>query len=737
MIISRIPARIIRRQLAQFIGVVILVAIASFAHSLLTVAVSTLEEGYSTFASHYKQETAHFITVDEVPEAKLERKYKIEIEERQVLEVEWEDKTLRMFTPTQHVNLACPLAGKSVPSRSEILLDPLFARVNGYALGSSFRIGNRTYKVAGFVYLPDYAYIIRYDQDIINNPLEFGIGLMDKRDMVWYSTEPYHYYVIGGPLSSAKDLKEELEDFKLVSFVERDENPRITVTEMKLAGTKSVITPITLVITLISSFLTFAVLGRLINSLRVEIGTLMALGYRRREIARVFLYIPLFIWVTGAFLGTAMGFLVAKPFVQLYVEYFNIPLVATVFPTRQLLVAFLLPGVFIFSGSFFALRALFTKEPLALLRENQGHSGGGAAGFLQLQGLSFPRRAMLRHGLSRVWRNLVLVAGVAFSTSLLIYGFTAERTLQGMANETFANTFKYEYMYMLNSNQRGRRFPSAEGFNLRALYDGNGRNMLLYGIQKSSNMVSLRNLDGVAPDLSGLALAKPLAAKLKVAKGDVIDLNDKLEDETVRFRVSDVVDLPIGNYAFTDLEEFNRVFELPRGTYRGLFSPTELRIDKPLVIMRQDKGYIIASYENMMAPVKQSLAVMSAISLMLALSIANVLSTLSLNENRRTIGIFKIFGFRDGEIVFMTLGFERICFYIGMLLGIPLFNSLVNLLMASVAEHSDFALEFSADPVGILWALGVLALIYHVVQRLLRNRVYRISGAELLKERPD
>ncbi|HHV78387.1 MAG TPA: FtsX-like permease family protein [Firmicutes bacterium] len=735
--IYRIPARIIRRQLGQFIGVITIVAIASFSHSLLTIGVNALEEGYAAFASDYKQETAHFITVHGAPEAKLERKYKVEIEERQVLEVEWEDKALRVFTPTQHVNLACALAGKSVPSRGEILLDPLFAKANGYALGDSFRIGNRTYKVAGFIYMPDYIYITRYDQDIINNPLEFGIGLMDKRDMVWHSTEPYRYYVIGGPLSDVRGFKEDLEACGLVSFVEKKENPRITTTEMKLAGTKAVITPITLMMTLISSFLTFTVLGRLINSLRVEIGTLMALGYRRGEIARTFLYIPLFIWIVGASLGTAMGFLLTKPFVQLYVEYFNIPLVAPVFPTRQLLEAFFLPGIFIFSGSLFALRELFAKEPLALLRGSEGNSGSSAAYFLQLDGLSFPKRVMLRHGLSRMWRNLVLVVGVACSTFLLIYGFTAERTLQGMVNQTFSSTFNYDYMYVLSSNQRGKKFPSAEGFNLRTLYDSNGRNVVLYGIQKGSNMVSLRNLDGLAPDLSGIALAKPLAAKLKAAKGDVIELNDKLNDKPIRFRVSDVVELRIGNYAFIDLEEFNRVFELPRGSYRGLFSPTELRIDESLVFMRQDKAYIASTFENMMAPVKQSLAVISAISLMLALSIANVLSTLSLNENRRTIGILKIFGFRDGEIVFMTLGFERICFYIGMLLGIPLFNRLVNLLMASVAEQSDFALEFEADPVGILWAFGVLAVLYHVVQRLLRNRVYRMSGAELLKERTD
>ncbi|MGB9866969.1 MAG: ABC transporter permease [Bacillota bacterium] len=720
-------------------GIVALVAIASFAHCLLTVTVSTLEEGYAAFAAQFKQETAHFITVDGVPESRLERKYKIEIEERKVAEVEWEDedRALRLFSPTERINVACALAGKNVPSRGEILLDPLFARANGYFLGSNLRIGNRNYKVAGFIYMPDYTYIIRYDQDIINNPREFGVGLMDRRDMARHETEPYHYYVVGGPITDVKALKDDLKEFNLVSFVEKRENPRITITEMKLTSIKSVITPITVVITLISSFLTFTVLGRVINFLRVEIGTLMALGYRRAEIARVFLLIPAFVWVTGSSLGTAMGFVVARPFVQLFVGYFNIPLVTTVFPARQILLAFFLPGMFIFSGAVFALRGLFTKEPLALLRGDQGDSVGRVVGFLTLRGLSFPRRVMLRHGLSRIWRNFVLVAGVACSTFLLIYGFTSERTLQGMVQQTFSRTFKYDYMYVLTSNQRGRKFSHAEGFNVRTLYDSNGRNLVLYGIQRDSKMVELRNLEGTSPDLSGIALAKPLAAKLKVAKGDVIELNDKLEDETVSFRVSDVVDLPIGNYAFTDIDQFNKTFDLPKGSYRGLFSPTELRIDKSLVFITQNKSYIITSYENMMAPVKQSLAVMSAIAILLALSITNVLSTLSLNENRRTIGLFKIFGFRDGEIAFMTLGFEVVCFYVGVLLGVPLFNRLVNLLMASVAEQSDFALEFKADAVGIFWAFSVLVLLYHGVQRLLRNRIYRMSGAEVLKERPD
>lgn len=512
-------------------GIFIMMLLATMTYSLLSISMFNIENNYKLFTTKYVQEDAHFITLEPINEKKFEEKYGMKLEERKVAEIEMDEKTLRIFSPPKEINKCYAVAGKDYPDKREILLDTLFAQANNIKIGDEFIVGSRNFRVAGFISLPDYIYIIRYDQDLMNNPKKFGIGILNDSDLVHFEQLSYHYYVVKNLYSNIDEIKEDLKKYNLINFVEKNKNPRIVYTEMKVNGTKSIITPITLFITFISSFLLFIVLLRIINSMQVEIGTLYALGYKKMEIFKTFMIIPVIIWVSGSLVGLFLGYAISLPFIDLYKTYFNIPIISNVVPIREIIFSILLPGIFVIFSSIFAIFKLLKKEPVVLIRGDNNEKVFKFIDFPLLDRLNFINKIMIKYGLIRISRELVMITGIAFAAFLLIYGFTAEREIRGIVENTFNRAFNYNYMYIFNETLRGEKYREAEKFNVTYLTDEKNSSVIIYGIESKSKMIKLTNLKGENADISGLVITKPLAIKLGVKTGDKVALKNNVDDK--------------------------------------------------------------------------------------------------------------------------------------------------------------------------------------------------------------
>ncbi|MGB9553974.1 MAG: FtsX-like permease family protein, partial [bacterium] len=116
------------------------------------------------------------------------------------------------------------------------------------------------------------------------------------------------------------------------------------------------------------------------------------------------------------------------------------------------------------------------------------------------------------------------------------------------------------------------------------------------------------------------------------------------------------------------------------------------------------------------------------------LTIIYVLSSLAIAENRKPLGIFKILGYKDGELSFILLGFNNISFLLGFLLGIPLYNFLMKMVMNQVLRDMDFSLNMRADFQSILITFLVLLLAFVLSKYLGRRKIYSISPSVILKE---
>ncbi|MGB9768511.1 MAG: ABC transporter permease [Dictyoglomus turgidum] len=736
--LKKIPMRIIWRDKSHFLGIIFLVLFASFGYAIFSILITNIDTNYKNFVEKYNQENFHFTTFFPIDISSLEKKYNVLIEEKFTWDFEYGDRLIRFFNLTEKVNKPLILEG-TLPKIGEIAVDPNFAKANKLRIGDGIEINGIKFRISGYVALPDYIYITKNETDLLPDPMHFGIGIMNFEDMrKFLESVAYRYYMVRGTISDLSSFKNEINSkYRLISFVEKDENFRIIVTEMKMKSAKPMAFVISGTILVISSILLFIVLRRLINSMHAEVGTLYALGYNSREIVGVYILFPIYIWLMGAVPGSILGYALSDSFTEFYVSFISVPIVEKFIPTKDLLIAFFVPALFMIPSGYIAIKDLLKKRVVEIIR---GESEKGFKTRFRMEFLdrfSFKRRVMLKQGLLHPSRELVLIIGVAFATLIILYGVVAKSALSYLVEDTFQNTYKYNYMYLLNYYEKENKYD-AEPFNMLSFYlKGTKSKVVIYGILKDSQMILLKDGKGDKINLEGLVISQSLADKFGLKVGDVLNLVNNIDGKEYSLKVTGIADLYVGNNGYMSLEEFNETFGFDKGSFIGLYSFHKLDIPKEDLVTYMSKEDAIKVFKDSAQSVDQMLQVMYLVSFFLAFTIIYVLASLVITENRKPLAIFKILGFRDGELSSMFLGFNNFSFIVGFLLGIPLYNMLISYIIKGVLKDVDFSFKLQAQFNDILFSFTYLFVAFLFSRYLGRRRINSISPVVILKEQSE
>lgn len=737
--LKKIPARIIRRNLSQFLGIIFLVFLATFTYLTFSFLVRNIKENYREFVRTGNQERLHFITQLPVDRDYLQKKFQINIEEHHVFDYEEGKKTIRFFDISKSINRPY-FEGGPEPKAGEISLDLSFCQANNLKPGDKVKIMGKTFKLASYVYLPNYVYVIKSDQDILPDHKNFGVGVMNYDDMKKLGVKfPMHYYsAVKGP-EDLRELQKELNQrYRLLSFVEKEEDLRIVTTELKMKSAEPMTYTLTLILLAVSSFLLFLVVSRTINSMHYEIGTLYALGFTARELSNALYRFPLIIWAVGSLPGFLAGYLVSKPFIEWYLTYFSIPMIKHFSSTADIALSVLLPGVFMFAATYIALSRLLNQSVVQIIRGESLKELAKAVRFKFAERFSFKKRVMFKHALMHISREVLVVFGVAFSTFLLLYAVVAQTAFQNLITKTYGEDYRYNYVYYFNQIKTGNAYPEAERFNMAPFTHGKEKTKIqIFGIEEDTKLVNLRDKEGKKLKVEGFIVTKSLADKLGLKVGDTIKIENKLNGEVYELKVTAIAGIYAGNNGYMRLEDFNAKFGYPKDAFIGLFSKKKLSIPKEELASVLDKEYLIKVLQSSIDVMEQTIQVLGLVAFLFSLSIIYVLSSLTISENKKPISLFKIFGYFDREISSMFLGFNNYSFLLGFILGIPAFSSFISYVYTQLIKQVDFAIELKAGPSEIGMSFLVLIFVFALSRWLSIRKIYRISAAEILKEQMD
>ncbi|MHC1684475.1 MAG: ABC transporter permease [Clostridiaceae bacterium] len=745
MIINKKIKRTMLESKSQYLGSLVLIIFSCLLFTMFNLVSINLTGLSSSFEKDYKQEDASFMASKKLNNIEaLESKFNISIEETKSFDYGvTEDKTLRIFSENTEVNLPAIIEGNPL-SGNDILIDPSYAKANNLKVGDSFKVYNKNFTIAGLMSLPNYIYPLKSETDIINDPSKFGIAVISKEEFNALNKGNSLYSIrFNGDRSNIPDKIAEFKDYLrnnsiiILSWSNVSENPRVTYFTAKLDGIDSMSSSMPIAVLLLTCILTGIVMFRMLKREAVIIGTLYALGYRKKEIMNHYLLYPVVVSLLGGIIGTILGALSLKPMMGYYVTYFNIPVGTLSYDIIYMIISVLLPLVFLIVCSYFVVNKSLKYSPVELMR---GGKEKNKVGFIErtvnLDRFSFKTKFKIREQLRSIPRSLFLLLGIMMATMLLLMGFAAKSSMDSLMKESFSEAFKYKYHYVFNSVQIGTP-EKGEAFSEIpfALQDDNKVNFTVYGVSSNSEYISFKDKSGNLLKSDKVIITRPLADKLNIKASDTIKVVNRLDSKGYSITVDSIAETFVGQYIYIPLENLNSMINFPKGSYMGLWSSEKLDIpeNKLLAVVTVDdmKG----AFDTMTKPLQAVIGVIAFMSFIIGLIVIYVVTSLTIEENKDNISLMKVLGYRKKEVYSLILNSSTFIVIIGYILGVPLLLASMTAMFKSITKDMSVSFPVTIDYVYVLIGFVVIYLTYELSKLLSRRKVNKISMSDALKSR--
>lgn len=235
------------------------------------------------------------------------------MEKQQYVDLEYHDTKLRLHTQTQNVDLYTISEGRDIESGDELVLTYNYAKANSIAVGDKLKLAGREFTVCGLGMKSDYA-IMLYDlSETIPNKSGFGIGIITQETMAELGTPMEFYSVRYRDPEQERAFRVELyQNYGTQEYVEKEANSRICLIYNEADDLVAEFTLYALIIMVVVIAVIAMVLTRTVRREGKTIGTLMALGYRKKELIRHYMVYGMI----PAFAGDVLGILFSIPFAK-------------------------------------------------------------------------------------------------------------------------------------------------------------------------------------------------------------------------------------------------------------------------------------------------------------------------------------------------------------------------------------------------------------------------------------
>ncbi|MFD1018628.1 ABC transporter permease [Thalassobacillus hwangdonensis] len=753
MILRKSMYRNLKEKKFQYLGVITLLILSVMLYVSLSMAISTLEVRNETFSEDYNQESFHFIAGQEMSEEQVnewEKDYQITLEQREYKDIDVdEESSMRLFSMTETINVPFVSEGELPSEAKEIAVSEVFAKKNSLGIGDTLDIENKTLTITGFVYLPDYIYMIEQETDMISDPAGFGVGVTQEETLLDLSGNSITQVLGLGNASQINDFQQALnQQVNVLKFLEKKNNPRIQYVNTEIEGARATMTTLPLFILALSIIMVLMLMKRRLEMQRKEIGTLMALGYRGKELRSHYLGYAWVIGLTGTILGVLAGAGLSVPLTNLYGSFYNLPSISYFdFDPMVLIVGFVVPVILLLLLTALVIRKPLNQSPLTLLRPKTVKVGKKS--FLErlpiLQRGSFIKRFRLRLMIRSKARSVYIFLGVMFSTILLFFGFISFNSMDQLVEDTYEKIQTYEYAVHYRSLQEndggeGSPFTLADS----EVIEVNGEELpdveksTLYGMLPETDKMNLQNGDESLNEAitSGFVISKPLAAIIGAEEGDEITLENSLNNNRLTMKITGVAEIYIGANIYHQLSDVNEFLGYPSETHTGKWLDAEPE-QSDEIFMIESKQEIIDNFESISGPTRYSVFGMAAFAILIGVIVLTLLTNLIVEENSPSISLFKVMGYHDREISKLVLSVYTPIVILSYFLSIPLSLMTIEGAMNSLVSETGFLIPVIINVWMILIGFAIILLTYWLSLALSRRKLKRISLQEALKKQQD
>lgn len=653
---------------------------------------------------------------------------------------------------------------------ADAVIDEAFAEANGFTLGSEFDAlihGTRQrLRIVGIGLAPNYIYALS-PGDLIPDERRFGILWMGRKALEAATDRREAINSLSLTLergASEADVIRKLDSLLAPfggtgAYGRKDHLSHAFLDNelMQLDAMTRVIPPVFL---LVSTFLVYIVLGRMIRTERTQIGLLKAFGYSDWEVGWHYLKFALAIAVLATLLGSAAGIWMGRSMTQLYAQYYR-------FPFLEYRIA---PGVFLAAGALSVgaaalgavagMRAAVRLSPAVAMapppppayRQGMVERFGQAAGFTAVGAM------IARHIARWPWRSAITVLGVALSMALLFatmqfldssrtmldsYFFRAQR--QDLT-VTFVEPRNEDVLHELRQLPGVLRVEPSRAVAVKMTHGNRFERTAIEAAAVDARLTARIDSDGneIQPLPGGLMLSRQLADKLAVRAGDMVHVELLGGRRTRAFLpVSSIIDEFIGERAYaveTTLERLVRDAS-PVGAGLLRIDPaargrilTELK-EMPVVLGVTERDAALEKFEEM---IDDNLLTMLAfyISFASAIAVGVVYNSARIlfSERAHELATLRVLGYHRSEVAIVILGELAVLVAIAVPFGCILGYWMASL-MTAMFSSDLFRLPFAPSRASYGWSIVVVLAAATLTALVVARRVLRLDMVRVLKAR--
>ncbi len=778
----RLP-RELRHNLGKYVGIFLLMCASIALTSGFLLAAHSISVIIDSMRDEYAIEDGRFTTSFEATEAQLDaardaadgvggvdvyENFSVDARFRKAEGDDGTSRTLRTYAHRTEVDLAAYREGRVPEADDEVAVDRVFATNNGLSVGDEVTLTGRTYTVVGIMTQPDSQALFADNSDFTVNTITYGVaevsqaGLRALEDAGGAAAYTYSFSFRDRSLSVAertdaeKDMVSALADAdaRVDDLVDADSNQGIGYAASDVTGDSAMWTVLLDIIIVIMAFVFVVLTNATIEDESAIIGTLLASGYRRREIVLHYLTLPAVVGVLASALGCVLGVtFFTTPMKDLYYGSYSLPPFQVSWDWGIFLKCAVAPAALLVLITLLGLLRKMGKTPLQFLRHEASGKSGTKRGFRLPERLGFAARFRIRVFLRNLGNFATLFVGIGFASLLLLFALAILPTMNHYA-DNLVNSLVAEHQYTLkapvelegtddervhpvNTTDNGaEKIAQAEKYAVYTLqYDrgeGNGEETVtVYGISPDSAYWKDVNVGG-----GRIVFGGGLIDKFGLSEGDTVSMYDKYEDETRKMEFagdSCTWGSRFDMNLYMSLDDFNEFFGNDADYFNAYASDEELELDPLYFASETTPDDMRAIGDQFTGMMDKMIGMLLSLSVFIFLLFIYLLTKAVIDRSARSISYMKVFGYRDREISKLYIRSITICVVASLVLCLPLIiGSLTVIFKAMLISYSG-NIEIYVPWTAMAQTVAAGLATYLAVAALHTRSIKRVSLSEALK----
>lgn len=537
------------------------------------------------------------------------------------------------------------------------------------------------------------------------------------------------------------DLKEGTDDYfdeidtrltNMESFVKCDENIRTlaSVDDQQINISAGVIFGVIILI-----LLAYVISVFVVHNIEKEssiIGTLYALGVRRRDLMFHYLSLPVIITTVAGILGFLAGIssLGIPSQMQDCITYYSVPPLDVIVPPYLIVYGIVMPPIVSTIVNAIVIRKKLSHTALSLMRNETKKQHMSK---LRLHEMKFEKMFRIRQMVREARAGITVFFGMFIALLCMMISLNCYELCVHVRDSNIADT-KYEYMYTLKYPEKEvpEKASPAYAKTLKKEIYGYNWDVTVLGIEEGNPYFDLTLTKGKGT----VVVSSAMAQKYDLKEGDTFVLNDEEEGNKYAFEVTGICEYAPAFYVFMDLESARDLFGEPDDFYNVLFSDEALDIPAGRLYATTTKQDIEKSASIFVNQMQSMIITINVVSTLIFIIVMYLMMKVMIDRSAYSISLMKVFGFRDGEVRKLYLNGNFYIILAGTVIHIPLTKAIMDFLYPRyMVSNISTALDLSFEP-WLYVALVVLIFVcYFAINRVLVGRLKKMIPAEVLKNR--